>query len=239
MERPLIGINADIKCNKSDCFSVLHSGYYENIYKADALPVILPPTKDISAINCLLDKVSGVILCGGADLDPENDGWQRHSDTRVMDWRRESFDRVLVQKIREKRIPVLGIGSCMQLLNVHCGGQLSLHIPSDYPKAIDHAGNKNDTEHRHQILPRAGTWLHKVYGDSNVFVSSYHHMCVQELSSDFRISAVATDDIIEAIESVHADWFAAGVQFHPEVASATLLDFRLFEEFARLCNSCF
>ena len=239
MERPLIAINADIKCNKADCYSVLHSGYYESIYDADALPVIIPPTRDISAIEAVLNRVDGVVLCGGADLDPEKDGWQRHSTTRLMDTGRESFDRVLVQKIKAKKIPVLGIGVGMQLLNVHCGGQLSLNISDDYPRAIDHFGNSFEKEHRHQILPYPNTWLHKVYGDSNVFVSSYHHMCVQELSPDFKISAVALDDVVEGIESRNSDWFAAGVQFHPEVNSATLLDSRLFEEFVKLCDSRF
>ena len=64
-------------------------------------------------------------------------------------------------------------------------------------------------------------------------------MCVQELSPDFKISAVALDDVVEGIESRHADWFAVGVQFHPELSSATLLDSRLFEEFVKLCDSRF
>ena len=134
---------------------------------------------------------------------------------------------------------MLGIGAGMQLLNVHCGGQLSLNIPDDYPRSIDHCGNSLEKDHRHQILPYPNTWLHKVYGDSNVFVSSHHHMCVQELSPDFKISAVALDDVVEGIESRHADWFAVGVQFHPELSSATLLDSRLFEEFVKLCDSRF
>jgi len=236
MERPLIAINSDVKCQKDLCFSVLQSDYYESLQKADAVPIIIPPLKDISAIDAILTRVDGVVLCGGADLDPVNDGWQRHNMTRCMHEARESFDRVLVRKIIEKRIPVLGIGAGMQLLNVACGGHLSLHTPDDYPKAMDHAGKAGDLYHRHQIFPRQGTWLHKAYGDSNVFVTSYHHMCIQELSSNFCVSAVATDNVIEAIESRDSSWFAVGVQFHPEAVAATVLDSRLFEEFVKFCD---
>ena len=239
MERPLIAINADVKCQKDLCFSVLQSGYYEALQQANAVPIIIPPLRDISAIECILNRVNGVVLSGGGDLDPEHDGWQRHAETRCMHEARESFDRVFVRKIMEKKIPVLGIGAGMQLLNVACDGHLSLHIPEDFPKAMDHTGKPGDLQHRHQIYPRKGTWIHKVYGESNVFVTSYHHMCVQELSPSFEISAVAADNIIETIESRDPTWFAVGVQFHPEVSISTVLDGRLFEEFATFCDpSC-
>jgi putative glutamine amidotransferase len=80
-----------------------------------------------------------------------------------------------------------------------------------------------------EVVP--GTLMEKVYGEGEIRVNSMHHMAVDEVAPGFMVSAQCPDGIIECIESIKSDWFAVGVQFHPESESASALDQRIFEEF--------
>jgi putative glutamine amidotransferase len=153
-----------------------------------------------------------------------------HPTVRPMDGRREDFDRRLVRLLRERCLPTFGIGAGMQLLNVSQGGNLFLHIPEDRPQALPHK-DPHDSSHRHGLIVESGSLMERVYGDGEIRVNSMHHMAVDEVASEFRVTARCPDGIIEAIESQTDDWFAIGTQFHPEADSASALDLRIFEEF--------
>lgn len=232
MSKPLIGLNADFRQGKGDkpAFTFLASGYFDSILEAGGMPVILPPLTDDNDLREMLDHLDGVLLVGGADLDPRNDGWMLHPTNRLLDKRRESFDRRLAREVAERRMPVFGIGSGMQLLNVTMGGNLMLHIPEDKPTALPHL-DPIDPDHRHTLELTAGSLIERVYGDGELRVNSTHHMAIDELAAGFRVTAICPDGIIEAIESEMPDWFALGTQFHPEASSASALDVRIFEEF--------
>ena len=232
MSKPLIGINADYRQSSSDAsaFTYVASGYYDAIMKAGGLPVVIPPYDDEQDIADVLDRLDGVMLVGGADLDPRRDGWMLHPTVRLQDPRRESFDRRLMRLVAERRMPVFGVGSGMQLLNVSQGGNLMLHIPDDMPSALPHR-DPLDPSHRHTLELAAGSIMDRVYGDGELRVNSMHHMAVDEIAPGFMVTARCPDGITEAIESTQEDWFAFGTQFHPEAETASALDQRIFEEF--------
>ncbi|QDS98531.1 gamma-glutamyl-gamma-aminobutyrate hydrolase family protein [Adhaeretor mobilis] len=232
MSKPLIGINADYRqaSNDSSAFTYVASGYYDAILKAGGLPVVIPPYDDEQDIADMLDRLDGVMLVGGADLDPRRDGWMLHPTVRLQNPRRESFDRCLMRLVAERRMPVFGVGSGMQLLNVSQGGNLMLHIPEDMPNALPHR-DPLDPSHRHTLELAAGSIMDRVYGDGELRVNSMHHMAVDEVAPGFMVTARCPDGIIEAIESTQEDWFAFGTQFHPEAETASALDQRIFEEF--------
>jgi putative glutamine amidotransferase len=232
MTKPLIGMNADYRPGKHDApaFSYVASGYYDAIIKAGGIPVIFPPFKNPEDLQTLLDHLDGVLLIGGADLDPRNDGWMLHPTVRTQDPRRELFDRCLVQQVAERRIPIFGVGSGMQLINVSQGGNLLLHIPEDMPHALPHK-DPLDSAHRHTLELAPGSIMDRVYGDGELRVNSMHHMAIDEVAPGFAITARCPDGVVEAIESTMLDWFAFGTQFHPEAKSASALDRRIFEEF--------
>ena len=169
-------------------------------------------------------------MIGGADLDPRRDGWMLHPTVRLQDPRRESSDRMLIRLIAEHRMPVLGIGAGMQLINVSQGGNLMLHIPEDMPSALPHL-DPLDPDHRHTLQLASGSIMDRVYGDGELRVNSMHHMAVDEIAPGFQVTARCPDGIVEAIESTMEDWFAFGTQFHPEASTASALDMRIFEEF--------
>lgn len=236
-EKPIIGLNVEYKpvCGSVPSLSYLFSEYAEAIVEAGGAPVLLPPTDDLDVMNATLDIVDGCVLVGGPDLDPRNDGFMLHRFVRPMDPFRERFDRALMDEIASRRTPVLGIGVGMQLLNVSQGGALYLHIAEDIPDAMPHRDN-SDPDLRHPIVVEKGTLLERVYGKNNndVRVNSRHHMAIDDVAPGFIVSARCSGDrVIEAIESARDDWFAIGVQFHPEAASATSLDRRIFNEFIR------
>jgi putative glutamine amidotransferase len=229
--KPLIGLNADYRAAKKDspAFTFVCAGYYECIMEAGGVPVILPPTENEADLNRLLDLFDGMVLVGGADLDPRRDGYMLHPSVRLLDERREDFDRRLMRSIAKRRIPVFGIGVGMQLLNVSAGGTLLLHIPEDLPKALPHK-DPLDPAHRHGLEVVPGSLMERVYGDGEIRVNSVHHMAVDDVAAGFSITARCPDGVVEAIEST-TDWLAFGTQFHPESDSASALDLRIFEEF--------
>lgn len=231
-KRPLIGLNADFRGQHQGvpAYSYLAAGYYDSITAAGGVPVIVPIIDNDEALECVLDKLDGFVLTGGADLDPRNDGFHLHSSVKPMDARRERFDRRLAMQICERRMPVFGIGVGHQLINVVQGGDLYYHIPVDVPTALPHLDTQ-DPNHRHSLVVESDSILGRVYGEGEIRVTSRHHMAVARLADGFRCTARCQDGIIEAFECQHDDWFAIGTQFHPESMAASALDIRIFEEF--------
>jgi len=228
----MIGLNADFRSAKKDApaFTFIASGYYDAIAATGGIPIVLPPIANEADLKRVLDLLDGLVLVGGADLDPRRDGFMLHPTVRPMETRREDFDRGLVRLAADRRLPVFGIGAGMQLLNVSQGGNLLLHIPEDMPKAIPHK-DPLDPAHRHGLTVVPGSLMERVYGDGEIRVNSLHHMAVDDVANGFRVTARCPDGVIEAIESTRDDWFAIGTQFHPESDSASALDVRIFEEF--------
>lgn len=232
LTKPYVGLNAEYRPARSGrpAASYLYAGYYECLLRVGAIPVIIPPIPGEADLGRVLDQLDAVVLVGGPDLDPQRDGFMLHPSVYPMDARRETFDRMLVRLVARRRMPVLGIGVGMQLLNVSQGGNLFLHIPEDVPRAIPHL-DPMDPEHRHALEVVPGSLMERVYGDGEIRVNSMHHMAVDKIAPGFAATARCPDGIVEAIESTREDWFALGTQFHPEADSATALDLGVFEEF--------
>lgn len=232
MSKPLIGLNADYRPAQkgAPAFSYVAAGYYDAILEAGGLPLMLPPYEDPNDVESVLEHLDGLLFVGGADLDPRRDGWMLHATVKLQDPRRESFDRAMMRFAAERRLPVMGVGSGLQLLNVSQGGNLMLHIPEDRPGALPHL-DPLDPDHRHTLELRPGSIMDRVYGDGELRVNSMHHMAIDEVAPGFEVTARCPDGIVEAIESAMPDWFAFGTQFHPEASTASALDLRIFEEF--------
>ena len=230
--KPLIGVNVDYRSARKDsgAFAFLSAGYFDSVFEAGGVPLLIPPLRDEDYLHRVLDQFDGVVLGGGTDLDPRYDGFMRHPSQRLLDGRREESDRMLMGLIAERRMPVLGIGCGMQLLNVSQGGNLFLHIPEDLPRALPHV-DAMDPAHRHALEVESGSVLERVYGEGEIRVNSQHHMALDEIAPGFTVTARCPDGVVEAIESTMEDWFAMGTQFHPQSESASALDLRIFEEF--------
>ena len=230
--KPLIGLNLDYRSSRKDspAFAFLCAGYFDAVNKAGGIPLLIPPLHSEDDLTRVLDLLDGVVLCGGADLDCRHDGFMLHPSMRLLDPRREDFDRCLVRMIAERRMPVFGVGCGMQLLNVIQGGNLFLHLPEDLPRALPHA-DPMDPAHRHALVVTPGSLMERVYGEGEIRVNSMHHMAIDEVAPGLAVTARCPDGVVEAVESTRDDWFVLGTQFHPEGDSASALDLRIFEEF--------
>lgn len=230
--KPLIGLNADYRsaARSMPAYSYIAAGYFQSVIAAGGIPVVVPPLEDLESVQAILDQVDGFIMIGGADLDPRNDGFMLHPSVRPLAPVRETSDRMLMSEVAERRMPVMGIGTGMQLLNVQQGGNLFLHLKEDLPSAVPHH-DAQDPNHRHTLEVADDSLMGRVFGDGEIRVSSRHHQAIDEVAPGFRVTARCPDGVIEAIESEMMDWFAFGTQFHPECAAASALDIRIFEEF--------
>ena len=231
--KPLIGITGDFRPERynGEALSWFNTGYYDSVIGAGGLPILMPPYDTEEDIRQILDGLGGIVLAGcNLDLEPVRMGLRLNPSVRTMPRRREDFDRMVAEMAIEMRIPVLAVGSGMQLVNVLCGGSVHTHIPEDVPRALHHRDTvEKNLRHVLEIVP--GTKMDAIYGPGEVRVNSHHHMAVNELAGRFRVSATCPDGIIEAYESVSHDWYCMGVQWHPESATASALDIQIFESF--------
>lgn len=233
--RPLIGINTDFVAPKNaTAYLRLNAGYVDAVLAAGGLPVLLPPVRKdhLAEYDALIDKLAGVVLTGGPDLDPRRYGQTPTAAVNLMPPRREEADRHLLTRIFERKIPVLGIGLGMQQINVFAGGTLYLHLPTDHPRAMPHY-DPTGAPHRHMVLIESRTRLDDIYGAQELRVNSDHHQAVNQLGKRLRVAARAPDGVIEAIESTDPNWFCVGVQWHPEAETASALDVQIFECFVQ------
>jgi len=236
--RPLIGINADYRATAKGRTpqSYMHSGYYDCLLSAGALPIILPPLTKEHDLAPILDRLDGVYLTGGEDLDPKKMGLAPHPSVAVMSERRETADRLLIKLIQQRRMPVLGVGLGMQQINVVNGGGIYLHLPEDLPRSIPHRDPQGGV-HRHTVVMEPGTRMEEIYGPGEIRVNSYHHQGIRKLAPMFRVGAVAPDGLIEAFEGKDHSWWVTGVQWHPENEGNISLDMQLIEAFTAAAGS--
>jgi putative glutamine amidotransferase len=204
-QRPIIGVTP---CSRID-------DYLESVRRAGGEPLVLRNTDDPSAV---IARVDGVLLTGGADVDPAYYGQTPHRETRMQE-DRDRFEIPLSQAAIKSDVPVFAICRGVQVLNVAAGGTLVQDIPSEAPSELNHSVDvpKNANAHPVRIVP--GTRLASAVGPSADLdtcpVNSRHHQSVSSVAPSFIISAVSPDGIIEAIERPDAA-FCVGVQWHPE-----------------------
>jgi putative glutamine amidotransferase len=235
--RPVIGITTDYYTPKNGTpYTRMNAGYIDAVITAKGTPLLIPPmTKDNhSEIDTYLKMCSGIILSGGMDLDPRSYGQQPTAAILPMASRREAAERALFAKVMEFKIPVLGIGAGMQLINVMHGGTLFQHLPAENPKAFPHA-DPSGGAHRHMVNIEPRSFLEEIYGPGEQRVNSYHHQAVNQIGRRLRVAARALDGVIEAIETTDREWFCVGLQWHPECDTASALDLQIFDCFVTAC----
>lgn len=229
--RPLIGIAADYLTPKTGVpHARINAGYFDAVLMAGGLPILLPPMRkdNFAEMDTLLDMLAGVVITGGQDLDPRRNGQQLTSAVQPMASRREDSDRYLLTKIVERKMPLLGIGVGMQLINVFFGGSLFMHLPTDNVKAMPHFDQAGGP-HRHMVNVESGSTLEDIYGAEELRVNSLHHQAVDKVGKRLRVAAKAPDGVVEAVETTDETWFCIGVQWHPEADTASALDRQIFD----------
>jgi putative glutamine amidotransferase len=180
--------------------------YLRAIEAAGATPVVLPPLGDPSAY---LDRLDGICLSGGPDLDPDAYGSaDRHPELGPTEPDLDAFELELARAADERGLPLLGICRGAQALNVARGGTLHQHLPG-------HRQTEPATATTHSVHVDPGTRLASLLGTEVLRVNSFHHQAVDRLGGGLRAVAHAADGTVEAVEAPGAE-FVIGVQWHVE-----------------------
>lgn len=218
--RPLIGVCAALEHAQWGAWSLacdlLPRMYVDAVQAAGGAAILLPADDGwIDDAPQLLDRLDGLLLAGGADIDPAIYGEQRHEKTVNTLPARDACEIALINAALDRDMPMLGICRGMQLMNVAAGGTLIQHVPdrTDAPH-INTPGSFEGSEHDVELLP--GSLAERAAGASRPQVNSHHHQAVDRLGERLVLSAWSTpEQLAEAIE--HPDRrFALGVQWHPE-----------------------
>ena len=218
-QKPVIGITG----NYGEQTCKLAEGYYKSVCRAGGVPIILPPLSDTEAIINMLEHIDGLLLSGGADYNPLYAGEEPVLQLGGINAERDLPELLMTRLAYNRQIPMLGICRGIQTLAMALGGKVEQHISAT---AIKHSQDADRSEPTHSVTIEAESILHDIYQEAQdcstfnaqkatLFVNSFHHQAVSDAGERFRVTARASDGVIEAIESREFKSIM-GVQWHPE-----------------------
>ena len=194
--------------------------YVAAVQRAGALALVIPP--DDAALESpdqILDRVDGLLLAGGADVDPTTYGAMPHPETGLTWPERDRFEIALVRRAIERDLPVLGACRGMQILNVALGGTLQQHLPEVI--GTDEHRHTPGLFGDHEVLLEPGSLAARAVGSERGIVKSHHHQGVADLGERLLATGWSPDDrLVEAIE-LPGDSYVLGVLWHPEEDEAS------------------
>ena len=221
MDRPVIGLCTALERARWSVWDqpalLLSRAYVDAVQRAGGLAVMLPPdTQLVQQPGEALELIDGLLLAGGADLDPGGYGQAMHAETQDAVPERDVFELALTRAAIERDMPVLGICRGMQLINVALGGTLIQHLPEHLGHSEHRrvSGSFDGSDHDVDVLD--DTLAMRVIGTPRHATKSHHHQGVDRVGDGLRVSARSPfDGLVEAIELPDRT-FVLGVQWHPE-----------------------
>lgn len=211
----------------SDTVFLATTGYSEHLRQSGAIPLFVPVGGPDDEWRQLIDVLDGVLLAGGADVDPHRYGQRAHAKAGPFDRQRDAAEAALVDAVIDSGKPVFGICRGLQVLNVAMGGTLIQHVP-DVVGTHSHNPTRGAFA-RHTVHVAPDCALHGVIGASAT-VPTYHHQAVDAVAPNLRAVAWTDDGVIEALEDASGQIVA--VQWHPETDEPN----ELFEHFVDRCE---
>jgi putative glutamine amidotransferase len=203
--------------------------YLQAIESAGGLPVVVPPLEP-TAVEPLLERLSGICLSGGPDLDPETYHSRPHPQLGPTEPDLDRFELALARDADARGLPILAICRGAQALNVARGGSLHQHLPDDVGGPLHHRQSEPGDQATHRVEVAPASRLARVLGTTALDVNSFHHQGIRELGHGLHAVAWADDGVIEGIEASDRP-FVLGVQWHAEGIVQRPEQVRLFEHF--------
>lgn len=228
--KPLIGVTA----NFSEGQLQLAPGYFRSVEAAGGIPVIIAPKRMPNAnMSLLLDRIDGLLLSGGADINPILVGEDPVPALHGINTERDLFELTLTRLAYNRQIPMLGICRGIQVLAAALGGTIMQDIATSLPhtQLIKHSQDADRATATHFVEAVEGSRIAELLG-KRFAVNSFHHQAVGQCGPCFRITAQSADGVIEAIESTEMKSII-GVQWHPEcfIAEGDTCMMPLFQQF--------
>jgi putative glutamine amidotransferase len=223
--RPIIAVTTSEMRRPEDCGHppegepprlelALATLYPEAIEQAGGIPLIVPPMRP-ETIGPLLDRVDGVCLTGGPDIQPSVYGATPHEALGPTEPRIDALELALVRGADQRELPILGICRGMQMLNVARGGTLHQHLPDVTGAQLRHRQDEHTSIPTHVVTTAPRSTVRAILGGSPIAVNSFHHQAIRDLGAGLVATAWASDGTIEAVEEPGVR-LVLGVQWHAE-----------------------
>lgn len=224
-KKAIILVNTDIDRSGEVSSYSCDSRYIECISEAGGAALLLPCTGDNDILARCVGIADGMLFIGGRDYPEKYYAGKVSPELKTMDISRSNSDIFLAQSVLNTRMPVLGICAGAQLISIVSGGSLLCHINNSRA----HTGNT-----LHNVNITEGTLLKRILKGKRVIeiVSSHHQAVSPDAPGDnIRISALAEDGTVEAVETSGEGRFLLGLQWHPERSMDRTDAMKIFKAF--------
>ncbi|MFD1031246.1 gamma-glutamyl-gamma-aminobutyrate hydrolase family protein [Metaplanococcus flavidus] len=232
-KKPVIGITARVE---KDQTYTLDPVYGQAILKSGGLPLIVPIV-DEEDIPLLCERLDGLIVTGGGDINPVLYGEEPHPSLGAVYPGSDLYEKELILEFLKLDKPFMGMCRGMQMLNVALGGTNYQDLDAEYEgKLYQHLQLAMRTHRTHSIELEEDSRLYQIMGDKKFHVNSFHHQAVRDVSDKLKVSARAADGMVEALESTDYQ-FVLGIQWHPEefALQGDQASINIFDRFVEEC----
>lgn len=220
--KPLVGINAWKRTLDTylgpENLQTLSSYYSDSVIDAGMTPVIFPNAQDPAEAARLVAVVDGVLLSGGDDIDPSTFGAEIEAKIHGNDPAADQFEIAVIEAARDQGKPVLAICRGLQILNVALGGTINQEVtsPGGVHEWIDDKATPEDINSRtHVVRFESDSVIAGMYGATEAKVNTLHHQGIDQLAPGLIVEGTTDDGLVEAARC-DGEWWAIGVQWHPE-----------------------
>lgn len=229
--RPIIGIVT----NFADQDVTIREVFHKQVIDAGGTPLLIPPTTDTQVIVNILNRIDGLLLTGGADVNPLWEGEEPIRNMGSINNKRDLSELLTTRLAYNRQIPIFAVCRGLQVLAIALGGKVQQHIYDPYiveeteekklarmksvttlrPAKLKHDQSASFNEPTHSIKIAPDSVLYSIYKQEKIFVNSFHHQAVSMPGKRFKVTAYAPDGVIECMESAEFKPIM-GVQWHPE-----------------------
>jgi putative glutamine amidotransferase len=214
-----------------------YDGYTQAIHFCGGASVLIPVAQSRDSLRTILDRIDGLLLSGGPDINPRFYNEEPLAGLGEID---EALDRMELDVTKmafQKNLPIFAICRGIQVLNVALGGTLYQDIGSQVRESINHTQKADKSINTHSIEIQKKTLPYNLFRKRKIWVNGKHHQAIKDLARGLIISAQASDGIIEAVE-YPGKRFVLGVQWHPEGTwEVDLHSKKLFRAFVRAAST--
>lgn len=223
MSKAVIGIVGNLLIMEGGMFPGLERDYVnrdysESITLAGGVPLILTVQEDEEAIRSQIERVDGLVLSGGYDMDPLLYGEEPMWEQGFVYSKVDQFYITVIKLARELGKPILGICKGIQAVNVALGGTLYQDLKKQVPECMKHSQSSLRQYGSHRVQIVKDSFLGECLPEETV-INSFHHQAVKDVAAGLRVTATAADGVIEGVESTEGSFIAA-VQWHPEMMAS-------------------
>ena len=229
--RPVIGIVT----NFADQDVTIREVFHKQVIDAGGTPLLIPPTTDTQVMVNILNRIDGLLLTGGADVNPLWEGEEPIRNMGSINNKRDLSELLTTRLAYNRQIPIFAVCRGLQVLAIALGGKVQQHIYDPYiveeteekkltrmksvttlrPAKLKHDQSASFNEPTHSIKIAPDSVLYSIYKQEKIFVNSFHHQAVSMPGKRFKVTAYAPDGVIECMESAEFKPIM-GVQWHPE-----------------------